>query len=164
MHGSATVCVEAPGDISYRNVVLRAVAAACKAAFANLCERDPPADEFTHHVLSAVGEAFNNIAFHCYRDRSSDIARVRVTIDSTAVHLKIEDYGRSFDPLGTCLPDLDSLPESGLGIFIMRSLMDEVTYQAGCPNVLSLSKHIPACPGIPAERAGAGAASALLHD
>ena len=164
VHLSATVCVEAPGDISYRNVILRAVAAACKAAFASVRGHEPPADEFTSHVLSAVGEAFNNIAIHCYRDRSSDIARVRMTVDSTAVHFRIEDYGRSFDPLGTRLPDLDALPESGLGIFIMRSLMDEVTYQAGCPNVLNLSKHIPDCPGVPAERAGKGAAGALLHD
>lgn len=73
-----------------------------------------------------------------------------MTIDPTAVHLRIEDYGRSFDLLGTRIPDLDALPESGLGIFIMRSLMDEVTYQAGCPNVLSLSKAIPGCPGAPA--------------
>ena len=160
---SATVCVEAPGDISYRNVILRAVAAACKAAFAGVCGREAPVDEFMNHVLSAVGEAFNNIAFHCYRDRSSDIARVRMTMDSTAVHLRIEDYGRSFDPLSTCLPDLDALPESGLGIYIMRSLMDEVTYQAGCPNVLNLSKNIPDCPGGPAGRAGKGATSAVLH-
>ena len=160
---SATVCVEAPGDISYRNVILRAVAAACKAAFAGVCGREAPVDEFMNHVLSAVGEAFNNIAFHCYRDRSSDIARIRLTMDATAVHLRIEDYGRSFDPLSICLPDLDSLPESGLGIYIMRSLMDEVSYQAGCPNVLNLSKNIPECPGGPAGRAGKGATSAVLH-
>jgi len=34
--------------------------------------------------------------------------------------------------------------------------MDEVTYQAGCPNVLNLSKNIPDCPGGPAGRAGKG--------
>ena len=48
---SATVCVEAPGDISYRNVILRAVAAACKAAFAGVCGREAPVDEFMNHVL-----------------------------------------------------------------------------------------------------------------
>lgn len=161
---STTVCVETPGDISYRNVILRAVAAACKAAFAGVWGREGQADEFTSRVLSVVGEAFNNIAFHCYRDRSSDIARVRVTIDATAVYLRIEDYGRSFDPLGARLPDLDSLPESGLGIYIMRSLMDTVSYQAGWPNVLSLSKSILEGPGGPAELAGKKAANALLHE
>jgi serine/threonine-protein kinase RsbW len=161
---STTVCVETPGDISYRNVILRAVAAACKAAFAGVWGGEGPADEFTSRVLSVVGEAFNNIAFHCYRDRSSDIARVRVTIDATAVYLRIEDYGRSFDPLGARLPDLDALPESGLGIYIMRSLMDTVSYQAGWPNVLSLSKSILEGPGGPAELAGKKAANALLHE
>jgi serine/threonine-protein kinase RsbW len=87
-----------------------------------------------------------------------------VTIDATAVYLRIEDYGRSFDPLDACLPDLDALPESGLGIYIMRSLMDTVSYQAGWPNVLSLSKSILECPGGPAELAGKKVANALLHE
>jgi serine/threonine-protein kinase RsbW len=39
-------------------------------------------------------------------------------------------------------PDLDSLPESGLGIFIMRSCMDDVTYVSGAPNVLSMTKFL----------------------
>jgi serine/threonine-protein kinase RsbW len=39
-------------------------------------------------------------------------------------------------------PDLDALPESGLGLFIMRSFMDKVIYTAGAPNVLSLTKHL----------------------
>jgi len=77
-------------------------------------------------------------------------------MDSTAVHLRIEDYGRSFDPLSVCLPDLDALPESGLGVYIMRSLMDEVTYQAGCPNVLKLEQEHSRLPWGPAGRAGKG--------
>jgi serine/threonine-protein kinase RsbW len=144
------VCVEAPGEIAYRYVILRAVAAVCKVAITRVCGRRVPADGFTHQVVSAVGEAFNNIALHCYRDRSPDIIRVRMAIEASVLRLTIEDYGASFDPLTARVPDLDALPESGLGIFIMRSLMDEVTYQPGRPNVLNLSKRIRECPaGLP---------------
>ena len=100
-----TVCVEAPGDIAYRYVVLRAVAAVCKLAINEVCGRSVPGDGFTNQVVSAVGEAFNNIALHCYQDRPTDIVRVRMTIESNVLHLTIEDYGASFDPLTAGLPD-----------------------------------------------------------
>ena len=138
----ATVCVEAPGEIAYRHVILRAAAAVCKLAITRVCGRRAPADGFSNQVVSAVGEAFNNIALHSYRDRPSDVVRLRMTIEDRVLHLIMEDYGVSFDPLTACVPDLAALPESGMGIFIIRSLMDEVTYQPGRPNVLSLSKRI----------------------
>jgi serine/threonine-protein kinase RsbW len=146
----ATVCVEAPGELAYRHVILRVAAAVCKVAMNSACGRRVPVDGFADQVTSAVGEAFNNIALHSYHDRPSDIVRLRMTIEPGRLHLTIEDYGASFDPLTARVPDLESLPESGLGIFIMRSLMDEVAYQAGRPNVLSLSKKIRDCsPGLP---------------
>ena len=37
---------------------------------------------------------------------------------------------------------LDALPESGLGLFIIRSFMDEVKYVPGSPNVLSMTKYL----------------------
>jgi serine/threonine-protein kinase RsbW len=160
----ATVCVEAPGEIAYRYVVLRAVAAVCKVAISDVCGRSVPADGFTDQVVSAVGEAFNNIALHCYRGCPSDIVRVRMTIESDVLRLMIEDYGASFDPLAARLPDLDAIPESGLGVFIMRSFMDDVTYRPGRPNVLSLRKRIRECPaGLPG-LSGKGTKNGLLHD
>ena len=159
-----TVCVEAPGDIAYRYVVLRAVAAVCKLAINEVCGRSVPGDGFTNQVVSAVGEAFNNIALHCYQDRPTDIVRVRMTIESNVLHLTIEDYGASFDPLTARLPDLDTLPESGLGVFIMRSLMDDVTYRPGRPNVLSLLKRIRECPAELPGLSGKGTKNGLLQD
>jgi serine/threonine-protein kinase RsbW len=159
-----SVCVETPGEIAYRYVILRAVAAACKVAITRVCGRRVSAEGFTHQVVSAVGEAFNNIALHCYRDRPSDIVRVRMTIEAGVMRLTIEDYGASFDPLTAQVPDLDALPESGLGIYIMRSLMDEVTYQPGRPNVLNLSKRICECPGELPKVSGKRTTHGLLHE
>ena len=143
-----TVCVETPGEIAYRHVVVRAAGAVCKLAVTRACGHCAPADGFSHQVVSAVGEAFNNIALHSYRDRPSDIVRLRMTIEPRVLHLTMEDYGAGFDPLTAVVPDLEALPESGLGIFIMRSLMDQVTYQRGRPNVLSLSKWIGECSSV----------------
>lgn len=134
------VRVEVPGELAYRHVVLRAVEAVCEVAIKRMGRREDLADGFTHQVVSAVGEAFNNVAVHCYRNRQTDIVRMAMSIEADRLILVLEDYGSSFDPLSARLPDLAELPESGLGIFIMRSLMDEVSYRAGSPNKLVLSK------------------------
>ena len=43
-------------------------------------------------------------------------------------------------------PDLESLPESGLGIFIIKSFMDQVVYRPGAPNLLEMTKRIVSRP------------------
>ena len=67
---------------------------------------------------------------------------VEIDVQTDCITLRIADYGKSFDPTQVAEPDLDALPESGLGLFIMRSFMDTVFYQAGAPNVLSMTKHL----------------------
>jgi serine/threonine-protein kinase RsbW len=61
------------------------------------------------------------------------------------------DTGSDFDPSREAMPDLSMLPESHMGLYIMRSFMDEVTYSAGKPptrpNVLTLTKrYVAAAP------------------
>jgi serine/threonine-protein kinase RsbW len=67
---------------------------------------------------------------------------IEIEIAPDQITLRIADYGQSFDPTQVAEPDLDALPESGLGLFIMRSFMDSVFYTAGAPNVLSMTKHM----------------------
>jgi serine/threonine-protein kinase RsbW len=58
------------------------------------------------------------------------------------MRVMIKDTGVSYDPCQAIPPDLESLPESGMGIFIMRSFVDEITYVAGSPNILTLFKRL----------------------
>ena len=53
------------------------------------------------------------------------------------------DEGRAFEFDDAPEPDLAALPESGMGIYIIRELADEVTYTAGPPNVLTMKKNLP---------------------
>src|SRR5262245_43149596 len=97
-------------------------------------------DDFGAQAVSAFGEAFNNVAIHGFR--GMPVGDVDIEISWTPEQLVIEmtDSGRSFDPDTVEPPVLDELPEGGMGIFIMRSFMDEVVYKPGPPNVLRLSK------------------------
>jgi Histidine kinase-like ATPase domain len=91
-------------------------------------------------VISAFGEAFNNIALHGYGGAASGPIRVEVEWDEEKLVIVVMDRGRTFDLDNVLLPDLDAMQESGMGVFIMRSCMDEVDYHPGPPNVLRLVK------------------------
>jgi serine/threonine-protein kinase RsbW len=139
--------LELQGILEHRDVALRTVSAACRLPFRE--SQMVEFQEFRSHVVSAVGEAFNNIAIHGYRNRAPGM--VEIEMAATADHLSIElrDYGLSFDPRNAPTPDLDALPESGLGTFIIRSFMDQVEYTAGPPNVLKLTKWVAKTNGQP---------------
>ena len=135
----ALIRMEMIGRLQHRDLVLRSVAAACKLV-------TPPADsnalqEFRMQVVTAVGEAFNNIVLHSYAGREDGIVEMDIKTQPDHISIEFRDWGDSFDPDAVPLPDLENLPESGLGIFIIKTLMD-ISYAPGKPNVLTLSKSL----------------------
>ena len=117
---------------------MRAVAAACKL----IGDGAEPQRQFTDQVISAFGEAFNNTAMHSYHGDLTGDVDIEIEIGGNFITIRMLDYGDSYDFRSVPQPDLDSLPESGLGLFIIRSFMDEVEYQPGAPNVLSMTKRV----------------------
>lgn len=83
-------------------------------------------------VQLAVEEACNNIIRHGYRGSEGDI---RVAVDFVAGSLKvtIEDDAPQFDPTYFDKPDftadLEKRPVGGLGIHLIRSMVDEMKYE-----------------------------------
>jgi serine/threonine-protein kinase RsbW len=141
-NGWSEVSLEVPARLECRNVVMRTLSAVCRLATA----AGDGARDFGAEVLSAVGEAYNNIVLHGYAGRKRGFVQMKIHNCGECVRVEIRDTGVSFDPTQAPKPDLASLPESGIGIFLMRSMMDEVSYVAGCPNVLTLVKRLtPAC-------------------
>jgi serine/threonine-protein kinase RsbW len=138
-----------PGNLRYRDVVLRVVAASCKLMRAIATPKQDPsrgADDFDDKVVSAVGEAFNNVAIHAYRDLPAGSVELEFELGETGLTIRLSDRGRRFEPKQEKLPDLTALPENHMGLYIMRSFMDEVTYKPGtedgAANVLTLRKHL----------------------
>jgi serine/threonine-protein kinase RsbW len=129
----------------YRELAMRFVASACKLVaprrrtHATGVER--PDDDFDDQVISAFGEAFNNAVLHSYGPDGGEI-EIEVEPMADRLVIRLKDHGRTFDIERVPEPDLDSLPESGLGLFIMRSCMDAVEYSPGRPNVLSMTKFL----------------------
>ncbi|WP_437600848.1 ATP-binding protein [Sorangium sp. So ce590] len=132
-----------PGSLTYRHLALRVVAAACKMATPGRVEGGSPGmtqEDFEDQTVSAFGEAFNNIAIHGYRDGPPGDVDIEIESGADGIIIRLMDTGRSFDPAAIDNPPIDDLPESGMGLFIIKSFMDEVDYCPGSPNVLRLVK------------------------
>jgi serine/threonine-protein kinase RsbW len=111
---------------------------------ASACKLVPnPSDDFYDEVISAFGEAFNNVVIHSYGLEGGEL-EIEIEPGVDRLTIRLMDYGKTFDVSGVPAPNLDSLPESGLGVFIMRSFMDDITYLSGKPNVLSMTKFLKA--------------------
>lgn len=95
---------------------------------------------FRHEMITAFGEAFNNIVIHGYRDRTDGILEVEADLGADQMTLRLIDTGNVVDFGGLSPPDLESMPERGMGVFMIHALVDEVVYRGGVPNVLSLTK------------------------
>jgi serine/threonine-protein kinase RsbW len=134
------IVLRVPGALAYRNLALRVVTVACKMAFGQDAEQE--GSDFEAQAVSAFGEAFNNIAIHGYEGRAPGPVEIDLQWTHDELVVKITDEGRSFDPGSVDPPDLDELPEGGMGLFIMRSFVDSLDYQPGPPNVLRLVKRI----------------------
>jgi anti-sigma regulatory factor (Ser/Thr protein kinase) len=104
--------------------------------------------DFETKVVSAVSEAFNNVAIHAYRGGSVGSIEVEIEPLPEGLRIRLLDRGAGYDPTTPKAPDLDELPESNMGLHLMRSCMDRVEYRPGdpprTPNVLTLTKRYPA--------------------
>ena len=132
-----------PGTLRYRDLAVRVVGAACKLVGTPDESTGPIRNtEWDNEVVSAFGEAFNNAAIHSYDGRNPGEVVIEVETGITAITIRLIDYGNSFALDEVPVPDLEALPESGLGLYIIRSFMDEVKYVPGSPNVLSMTKYV----------------------
>jgi serine/threonine-protein kinase RsbW len=95
---------------------------------------------FRNAITTAFGEAFNNVVIHGYRNRTDGMLDVEAELGSDHMTLRLIDDGVQADLSSVPSPNLDTLPEGGLGIFMIHALVDEVVYNSGTPNVLSLTK------------------------
>lgn len=127
------ISLRVPADFAYRDLVTRAVATSCKIVEGG--------EELTNAMVSAVGEAFNNVVEHAYAEGTGDVM-LEISSDADGLRVEITDEGDTFDIDAVPDPDMAALPESGMGLFIIRSFVDELTYTPGPPNKLVLLKRV----------------------
>jgi serine/threonine-protein kinase RsbW len=107
-------------------------------------------DDALDNIILAVDEACTNIIRHAYRlDPNGEII-IKVKYDGSKLLIELTDYGMSFEPSSVPDPDLQKYYQQhkvgGLGMFLMKTLMDEVKYITvpGEYNQVLLSKNVNA--------------------
>jgi len=79
-------------------------------------------------VLVAVGEACTNAIRHSYLGEKGHKIRVTLHDQREKLVLKIRDYGRKIDLSRVKAPELPPKKAGGLGIYFMKTIMDEMEY------------------------------------
>ncbi|HEX15954.1 MAG TPA: ATP-binding protein [Deltaproteobacteria bacterium] len=88
-----------------------------------------------HKMELCVVEACTNVIRHAYEGREGKRVKVLLTIFPDRVVFEVSDTGRAMEPqhLHAPAPDLskvEELPERGLGLQIIKEVMDEVQYRS----------------------------------
>ena len=95
-----------------------------------------------------IEEMVSNVIFYAYDPQQQEAAiELRFTWEAGTVSILLRDWGKPFDPTAKEDPDItlsvDDRPIGGLGIFMVKQLMDEVRYErVGSSNLLTLQKRI----------------------
>lgn len=89
-------------------------------------------DDDVFAVQMAVDEACTNSIEHAYGGRDDGQVHVCCFVEDDEFVVRITDFGESFDPTSVAPPDIDAPLEEreigGLGLFLMRKLMDSVEF------------------------------------
>jgi anti-sigma regulatory factor (Ser/Thr protein kinase) len=126
-----------PGRLEYRDAARAFLAYVCD----QLARKNTLPEDVGHRVISAFVEAFNNAVIHAYKGLPAGPVEVEMKIDGDRLRVTVTDHGKTFAPEKVPDPDLDALPEGGLGLFIIRNFMDRVGYErVGDRNILTMEK------------------------
>jgi anti-sigma regulatory factor (Ser/Thr protein kinase) len=103
-------------------------------------------DAAAGRIQLACEEALVNVINYAYPEKTGTLS-IECANEPGRLVITISDAGVAFDPLTLPEPDINAPIEQrkvgGLGIFMMRRIMDTVTYRReGDRNVLTLEKRL----------------------
>ncbi len=104
-------------------------------------------DAEVHAVELAIDEACSNIIEHAYESDMGGEIECTCTGADDCLTVILRDHGKPFDLSIVTEPDLstglEQRPLGGLGVYLMRQLMDEVRFEAlgEAGNLLTMVKY-----------------------
>ena len=98
-----------------------------------------------NQIKLAVEEAVTNIIDYAYPNDTEDNISVTIEADESRIRFILSDSGAEFDPTGVSKADttltVDERPIGGLGVFLVRNLMDSINYERiDGKNILRMEK------------------------
>jgi len=104
-------------------------------------------DMIGNQIDLALDEAVSNVVLYAYPEGTEGFVNIEAVASSEKIKFIITDNGKPFDPTATRDPDItlsaEERPIGGLGIYIVRQVMDSVNYEfINGKNVLTLRKKL----------------------
>jgi serine/threonine-protein kinase RsbW len=108
-----------------------------------LCEENSICNKVLCDVSLALEEIFANIVHYAYEDNEEHLVKIHIKIRDNVLALEIKDDGKPFNPLEIPKTNTEAPFEErnigGLGIHLVRNLIDELEYkQVKGKNVLTM--------------------------
>jgi serine/threonine-protein kinase RsbW len=99
----------------------------------------PDREHLIHDLALVSSEALTNAIRHgAMVDMPVSLG---YSLDANGITITVTDHGSGFDLEAVALPEFDQMPEGGYGLYIMKSIMDDVRYQKSTTgNTLILTK------------------------
>jgi len=115
-----------------------------RAAVASFCEIIGFAAEESNSAMLAVDEACSNIIKHAYGGASRAPIIITLRRIDRGLEVVLRDYGTKADPKRIKPRPLDEIRPGGLGVHLIRSVMNEVSFDATIKdgNQLTLVKYL----------------------
>lgn len=116
-----------------------------RGAIAPICKLGGFDNDSCTKIILAVDEAVSNIMRHAYCGEEDKSISVRFSLSSNKMEIVLHDFGKSVDPQKIKSRNLNEVRPGGLGVHIMKTVMDKVVYKNGTKdgNYLILEKLLP---------------------
>ena len=96
-------------------------------------------DRLIHDLKLVTSEALTNAITH--GEIAGVPVRLEYALDEIGITITVTDHGIGFEPGDVHMPDFENAPESGYGMFIIKTIMDDVRYEKTIDgNILILTK------------------------
>jgi serine/threonine-protein kinase RsbW len=105
-------------------------------------------DKEIYAIQLAADEASSYIIEHDYAGVEGGKLEIDISISDNKLKIIMRDHGKPFDPASVPEPnvkaDLSERKIGGLGMYLMRKLMDEVSYESSpeTGNILTMIKRL----------------------
>ncbi len=100
-------------------------------------------ETLAYHINLVLTEAMVNAIKHANAGDPDKTVHIFINITDDELFIKVYDNGQGFDINAIPTPDFTQLEDRGRGIFLIRSLMDSVSYRKVCDgNVLEMRKRL----------------------
>ena len=117
------------------------------AAFNEFAERHAVPAKLRRKINLVFDELLNNIITYAYEDEDEHFIEIDIRLSPSGLAVTVTDDGKPFNPFDNHAPDtalsVEDRPIGGLGVHLVRNVMDRVGYERhGENNVVLLEKEL----------------------